>query len=347
MSHPSLHRLRLRHVQSGAASVAIAFLMLLLVGGALIAALNMTGAVVLDAALSTQQTQALHLAESGMARALKRYGQGTLCADLGPDGPHALGAGSFTVTSGVTTGFNGLALPVLQCRVRVIGSVGGAVRTIEAIMERSTNGFPPEANPDFNAPPGACVYPGCMPTNWSFSSDGWDDTGGPALPLPANSRAAYIWKTPGGGVSTTAGGYNFSPSITRTGPKVLNVSFDYRNIVQGGASKIKVFFTLHEKAPGTRSWTSTTFQEGATPGWVRSGTTTTSTSPAYVYTAPASPTITLPSGTIYIDRISFTLSSDSGNSYQAWLDNISIDGEETGLTTEERAVIKVWREVMQ
>lgn len=323
--------------------------MLLLVGGALLAALNMTGAVVLDAALSTQQTQALYLAESGMARALKLYGQkDAICADLAKDGSHSFGGGSFTVVSAIE-----ITEPEKQCRVRVTGSVGGASRTIEGDMRRSTNGFPPQANVDFNSPLGICIHPDCTPTNWTFTPAGnwWQDFGGSALSIPTNSRAAYVEKTsPGGGSSAHGGGYKFYPPITRAGGTKLTISFDYKNTVNGGAEKMSVDFTLYE-ANTLRSWSTssqlTTFKDGNTPGWVTSGTRTSSVSPAYTYTAPASPTITLPSGPpIYINRIDFTLSAGAGMTYKTWIDNIKIDGENTGLTTEEKTVLLNWREVI-
>lgn len=347
---------RYSKAELGAASVAIAFLVLFLIAGALATAFSLSRSVVRDATISAQQVQALFLAESGLARALKRYGNGTPCSGLGPDGPYSLGAGTFSVTdfsttSGAATDFSGAALSATQCRVQIIGVVSGVARTLEGIMQRSTNGFPPQANVDFNSPAGNCVYPSCTPTNWTFTPAGnwWDDFGGSTLSSPANSRAAYVEKTsPGGGASAQGGGYSFYPPISRSGGQTLTISFDYKNIVNGGANKMSVDFTLYE-AGTSRKWSTlaqgTTFKDGNTPGWVTSGTTV---SPSYTYTAPASPTITLPSGpTIYINQIDFTLSAGSGMTYKTWLDNIKIDGADTGLTTEEKAVLLSWREVVQ
>ncbi|QDZ28279.1 hypothetical protein [Noviherbaspirillum sp. UKPF54] len=329
-----IHR---RQRQYGAASVAIAFLVLFLIAGALATAFGLSGSVVRDATMSAQQAQALFLAESGLARALKRYGNGTLCGSLGPDGPYSLGQGNFTVVSGGATDFSGAALPAAQCRVQVKGIVSGVSRTIEGIMQRSTNGFPPQANVNFNQPVGTCVYPGCMPTNWNFSQAGWLDTGG-----PDSSRAAYIAKSASGsGIDVSAGGYSFYPPITRVGPKTLKIDVDYKNSVVGGSKKIHVNFWLYQQAPGTGVWSTvangTAIDSGNTSGWLRTGT------PG----GEASATINLPAGTFRIDRIDFKLTADSGNNYSSVIDNISIDGEDTGLTTEEKAVLLSWREVVQ
>lgn len=337
--------------QRGAASIAIAFLILFMIAAALATAFGLSGSVVRDATMSTQQVQALFLAESGMARALKRYGDGVLCANLGlktitpavsPDGPYNLGQGSFSILSGVaaTTDFAGNVSSVPLCRVQVVGTVAGVSRTIEALMQRSTNGFPPDANVNFNLPVGSCVYSaGCMPTNWNFQQQGWDDTGG-----PDSSRAAYIYKTSSGqGVDVAAGGFSFSPPITRVGPRTLKIDVDYSNTVQGNGNKIHVNFWLHQQSPGTAVWATNQnpnapIDSGNTSGvWRRTGTAGNA----------ASATITLPAGTFRINQIDFKLTADSGNIYSARIDNITIDGEDTSLPTEEKAIIRFWREVVQ
>jgi len=113
------------HSQRGAASVAIAFLVLLVIAAALATALSLSGSVVRDAAMSEEQAEALFLAESGIERTAQRL-SGTACASLGTEGPFTLGSGSFSVVAPAPYIDTGL------CRVRVSGTVRQVTRTVDA-----------------------------------------------------------------------------------------------------------------------------------------------------------------------------------------------------------------------
>src|SRR5437867_3038304 len=128
---PSVKRRLFRRTQRGAASVAIAMLVMLLLAGALATAFNVTSALVQDSVMNLQQTQALFVAESGLARAIQRWGTysggSPYCASYGTEGPYNFGAGAFTI-SYFNTAVSGAALTdqKTQCRVQVTGTVSGA-----------------------------------------------------------------------------------------------------------------------------------------------------------------------------------------------------------------------------
>lgn len=112
--------------QRGAASVAIAFLILLIIGAALATALSMSGSAARDAAMSEEQVEALFLAESGIERALRRLANGTACASLVPDSPasQSLGAGTLSLLTASGSSTN--------CQIRIRGTVRGTTRTVDA-----------------------------------------------------------------------------------------------------------------------------------------------------------------------------------------------------------------------
>jgi hypothetical protein len=345
----------LPHAQRGAATIAITFLVLLLIGAALATLFGQTGSSVADATMAEQQAQALFIAEAGVSRAVRVYGHDTstsACANLSTSspGPYSFGAGTFSFNSSTSfteTTSDNKYFAYAKCRVRITGKAGNVSRVIEANLLKSSTGFPPAANMDFNQPSGTCNAPGCTPTNWNFNvlsnavnTQAWTDSGG-----KTSTRGLYLRKQNGPTTGTAAGGYNFDPPITRLGGSTLHLDFDYKNVIGGGANKMSLVFTLYEKAVPAKSgrrWTTTVFYSGNTSGnWMRSGTSG----------APASPSVTLNNTLlnekIYINAVDFTLSLDSGNDYETWLDNIQIDGEETSFTSEERALVTEWREVVQ
>lgn len=101
-------------------------------------ALRMAGSDTTDSGLQNDSIDALFLAESGLQRTLWRFGQGTGCAALAPDGPISFGAGTFQ-TGSATTLANGL------CRVQVTGTVndalGKAQRTVQADLRAAQTGW--------------------------------------------------------------------------------------------------------------------------------------------------------------------------------------------------------------
>jgi len=109
-----------------------------MLGVVLVIAHQMAATDVHDSGAQNLSVEAVFLAESGLERARRRFGDGTACTALGVDGPHNLGQGSFTVNSGATTDFDGVTvLPVNQCRVQVTGRITATnvARTIEGIIQ--------------------------------------------------------------------------------------------------------------------------------------------------------------------------------------------------------------------
>jgi hypothetical protein len=141
-------RTPVRHRQWGAASVAIAILIMFILAAAVTAALNMSGTAVFDAAKNDEQVVALYLAESGVQKAQSviatKATAGTLvasdCTGIS-GGPFNMGAGNFSYPSPAVetpTGCGG-ATPCTSCKVTVTGnivksSVVTASRTVVANM---------------------------------------------------------------------------------------------------------------------------------------------------------------------------------------------------------------------
>ena len=74
--------------------------------------------------------QALFIAESGLEKAIR---QRSLSNTYVGEGPVAMGQGSYTITV-FNTDFGGAALPSGQRRLRSVGQVDNATRTVEAIV---------------------------------------------------------------------------------------------------------------------------------------------------------------------------------------------------------------------
>lgn len=80
--------------------------------------------------IHVNSTQALFVAESGLEKGIR---QRSLSNAYAGEGPTAAGSGTFTVTT-FGTDFAGAALPAGQRRIRSVGTVGNATRTIEAVV---------------------------------------------------------------------------------------------------------------------------------------------------------------------------------------------------------------------
>ena len=80
--------------------------------------------------LHVQSTQALDVAESGIEKAIRARSLNNAYAG---EGPITVGAGTFTTTL-FSTDFTGAALPSGQRRIRSVGTVGTATRTVEVIV---------------------------------------------------------------------------------------------------------------------------------------------------------------------------------------------------------------------
>jgi hypothetical protein len=127
--------------QRGAAALIAVMLLFVFVAVILAWALTMATSEVWDTHAETSGARALFLAESAVERASWRYVNGTACADLAGDGPHALAGGTFTVAASYVTEFDGVtALPGNRCRIRAVGSNAAATRTVEAIIQIPAGG---------------------------------------------------------------------------------------------------------------------------------------------------------------------------------------------------------------
>lgn len=117
------------HPQRGVASVAIAALILFILGAALATALSMSGSAARDAAMSEEQVEALFLAESGVENASRRLANGTTCGTgVGFLAPYSrsFGAGTFNIVSANLVSGN--------CVIQVTGTVRGATRTVDVTV---------------------------------------------------------------------------------------------------------------------------------------------------------------------------------------------------------------------
>lgn len=126
--------------QTGAASIAIAMLMLFILVAAILAVMNISGSSAVDAAKNEEQIAALFLAESAVERAqatINGAAQGggyvdTTCTDLTSAGAQTLGRGSFQYTAAQSTPSpcGGTNPACTSCAVTVKGTIGTSSRSI-------------------------------------------------------------------------------------------------------------------------------------------------------------------------------------------------------------------------
>src|SRR5450830_2129769 len=123
----------LRKRQGGAASLAIAVVLLLVITVALVASQRLASTVVQDASASDLRMQALFLAESGMERATQRFTKGAACSSASNETLTVTGSGAGTIKLqfvGVSN-FDGSACSAAvcgstYCRVRSTGQASGS-----------------------------------------------------------------------------------------------------------------------------------------------------------------------------------------------------------------------------
>jgi hypothetical protein len=132
--------------QRGAASIAIAIVILLIMTAALFASQTLTGSIAQDAAASDQRVQALFLAESGLERATQRFTNGAACSSASDETVTVAGAGSFQLQFVGASNFDGTACSAAvcgnsYCRIRSTGRSIAAnsttamnARTIETLV---------------------------------------------------------------------------------------------------------------------------------------------------------------------------------------------------------------------
>lgn len=278
-----------------------------------------------DSLLVHDGVNALYLAESGLERAAAQLADGTATCGAGLAGSWSYAGGTVTIVNlgaGFTTDFDGSALGAGLCRVRATGSAGlfGAQRTVEGIINTNGN-LLGSANADFNAPTGTCVAPGCTPTGWTLSADGWDDDGG-----PDGSRAAYVAKPSSGPSDVTSAGQFAMTPFTVTAPATLTMTFDYKLVsaVTAGGQTMQLTMHLYSGAT-TYTGTPNPFSSAHTGGF-ESGSIT--------FNIPGT-------GTVTIDGFDFTLTAKAGSAKWAWLDNLFLAGSGAGTASIER-----WREII-
>lgn len=113
--------------QRGMAALMSILFLLIVVSFAVLVSLSMSGSDINDTAMQHNSVNALFMAESGVERALQRYGSGTACgAGLVDGAAITLGGGSFQTIA--PTPFVVASL----CQVRVRGIYGGSTRTLDA-----------------------------------------------------------------------------------------------------------------------------------------------------------------------------------------------------------------------
>lgn len=120
--------------QLGAASVAIAMLLVFILAAAVTAVMNMSGSSVVDAAKNEEQVSALFLAESGLerARGILSTNPASQCNTTAfSNTPFNLGRGTFTYAAPAytTTPCPGTA-STSCCSVEVTGNIGSSSRTL-------------------------------------------------------------------------------------------------------------------------------------------------------------------------------------------------------------------------
>lgn len=129
--------------QRGAASLAIAVVLLLIITAALFASQRLASSVTLDATASDQRVQSLFLAETGLERATQRFTKGAVCSTLSNETVAVAGTGSFQLQFVGVSHFDGTACSAAvcgtsYCRVRSTGTVIGSsalnARTLEALI---------------------------------------------------------------------------------------------------------------------------------------------------------------------------------------------------------------------
>jgi len=217
------------------------------------------------------------------------------------------------------------------------------------------NLLPTSANADFNEPSGVCRYDlGCQPSGWNlqpsvppsrspqYDYSPWDDCGGlpePGYPAVNNvpcsttgvwDRASFARKGwNGGGSSTNAGNFVFSPAVTVIAPSTLTLRFDYylNRLGAGGApNEMQLTFRLRTS---TETWASSPnpFYAALEEQWAQGEVTFDITG----------------TGTKQIETLEFDFELKAGQPKQAWLDNFVL-GTGAGPPNME---IKAWREDYQ
>ena len=296
--------------QRGAVAVTTAILFLIIVGYALVVALEMSGGEMMDAVGQSDNVEAYFLAESGLERAVKRFADGTACNTLAPDpdDPISFGRGTFELLSATDVGGN--------CRIVVQGRIGNVVRQIsEDVSPKSLiydfrEHFPDAA--DF-----AANWSGPFLTRTQGSS-GWNSQYCPSTICTDDQNpdsGSFLAQTNTRGRGDRYIGYWErdlpQPIDTRGGRLNITYSLGYQKIVQNNrARRFIIRVRLYDSAAGRQKTLWQNSDITTTGGWI------------YLADQPAS----LPRDRLYDKlRIEFRLRERGNNPMQVWVDEIRIN----------------------
>jgi hypothetical protein len=221
--------------QAGIATVAIAFLIVLLMGVAVLGASTLATGVSRDSGSEHARIQALFMAETAIERASYRFNNGIACNSLGESNITMTSTagttlGTVTITS-FTTGFDGTTAVGSNCRVRASATTasGQIVRVIESMIQPS-GGFSTRGNHTF-----ACTVPTTGSSRAVVVTMGWTTSGTGDYPISGVSlngtamtaAGAVVTNSDSSGVYKAQNFYLLDPS---TGSSVSgNVTFSGGN----------------------------------------------------------------------------------------------------------------------
>lgn len=279
----SFRAFSLLHRQHGAASVAIAMLLMFILAAAVAAVLNMSGSSVMDAAKNEEQVAALFLAESGLERGQKVVTStnpitNLTCTGIG-GGPYFLGRGGFTLagTSQPTICDSSGATPCTRCVLQSTGYIGPsfASHTIERTIERSIslttlNGVACNrltAVPDCSNLTAVAVTPPTIPPTW-VTPPTWSLTLQNNFPNTAVALfhlAATRQGNPTGGGCTPASNCSLQWNINSQNGAQSVLSMGNLYTIVGGGTSQTVYQTVSSSQPEDAVEVGVLFPGTATP----------------------------------------------------------------------------------
>lgn len=269
--------------------------------------------------LHTSSAQALFLAESGLERATKRYAGGTACSTAALAETQNLGDPSQTFSVVSAALVNGL------CRIRVTGSTGNAMRTIEGDV--STGGFvEPFAyanNAQFDA-----VWSETIPWPWwAQGSSGYDPSNNCPVTicsLTTLGSGSFVARTTAGNGSAFVGFRSRNLPTPVAGGTVVTLSVAFAKTATKN-SIADTYIYLYDSVNGcwNQLWYDGSFVKPTSPPPWQTAVTTTA----------------LPAGCSF-DQIEiwYVLQGQGNNPAQTWFDEIRLN---SGSSTK----ITAWREI--
>src|SRR5262245_47954461 len=132
MDESNLFRRLASRSQRGAATVAIAFLILVIIGAVLVSSLGISASLVGDASRSEEQVAALFIAESGLERAQQALNSGAggytnaTCTGIA-GGPYTVNRGTFTLTA-TSSPSSCVGASCTGCSITSVGAIANVSR---------------------------------------------------------------------------------------------------------------------------------------------------------------------------------------------------------------------------